>query len=158
MNTHHLWIFISYLSATECSPVLVPVKFLPNRGVKLFLLAWLYSSSSEVWREISNLQQMVVQALQIRVNTYGGLRISVWTFLPYGSAVRKQCFLCKSVPKFNGSFPMFSSFCNFGSTVLKAPQGNSRNAFHLHPGTIFPWIHDNLVTIEGDNISQLDIP
>lgn len=35
-------------------------------------------------------------------------------------------------------FPMFSAFCNVGSTALKAPQGNSQNALHLHPGTIFP--------------------
>lgn len=81
MNALHLWIFISYLSAAEGSPILVPVKFLPNRGVKLFLLAWLYSSSSEVWREISNLQRVLGQAPQIRVNSYGGWRISIWTLV-----------------------------------------------------------------------------
>lgn len=126
MNTHHPWIFISYLSGAECSPVLVPVKFLPNRGVKLFPLAWLYSSFSEVWREISNLQQMAGQALQIRVNTFGGWRPSIWTFLPYGSAATKQFFLCKSVSKFNSTrqfSPCFLLFAILGAQFSECSSG-----------------------------------
>lgn len=117
-----------------------------------------YFSSSEVWRETSDLQQMAGQALQIRVNFYGGWRISIWTFLPYGSAVTKEFFMCKSVSKFNCSFLLvFFLFAILGAQLWKFLREIHKMLSIFIQVLFFPWIHYILITIEGNNTSELDV-